>query len=315
MDFLKLADANLNHCYFVLMKNQPKIDEIRDWWNRNSYSYGINSEDKYRDTGIPQSENDSQLFAEYERKYMKHLKESIDANGRPAGRFIPYDEIFGRDVLDVACGLGWASINLSRAGAKVTGIDLTPNALNFAGRYSRSQNLEIEFIEMSAEKLDFQDSRFDFVLGWGFLMHTESPATALNELIRVCKPGGKVVIYFYYKHSVSFWFNIFLLRGVFLGQLFRYRGSFLKLVSRNTDGDSFGGNMRTEVLSRSWFNRNLTKPEAVNLEFRGWGPPSLLNNFPSRKLPLGKLLPLSLKVAVSNRFGFGHILTIHKINQ
>jgi SAM-dependent methyltransferase len=166
---------------------------------------------------------------------------------------------------------------------------------------------------MSAEKIEFGDSRFDFVLGWGFLMHTENPEVALNELIRVCKPGGKVVLYFYYKHSVTFWFNIFLLRGVLLGQLIRYRGNILKLVSRNTDGDSFGGNVRTDVLSRSWFRNNISKIEEVDLEFQGWGPPSLLDNFPLRKLPLGRLFPLPLKIAISNRFGFGHILTIQKV--
>jgi 2-polyprenyl-3-methyl-5-hydroxy-6-metoxy-1,4-benzoquinol methylase len=295
------------------MKNQPKIEEIRDWWNSNSYSYGINSQSKYRDTGIPNSDNVLQIIAEYERKYLKHLKESCDSKGRPAGSFIPYDDVFGKEVLDVACGLGWASINLARAGANVTGIDLTPNALSFARKYSQSQNLEIQFNEMSAEKIEFGDSRFDFVLGWGFLMHTENPEVALNELIRVCKPGGKVVLYFYYKHSVTFWFNIFLLRGVLLGQLIRYRGNILKLVSRNTDGDSFGGNVRTDVLSRSWFRNNISKIEEVDLEFQGWGPPSLLDNFPLRKLPLGRLFPLPLKIAISNRFGFGHILTIQKV--
>jgi len=296
------------------MKQKPRIEEIRDWWNRNSYSYGINSQGKYRDTGIPLTKEESQVYGDYERKYRKHLMESFDSKNRPAGKFIPYEELSGKKVLDVACGLGWASINLARAGGIVTAVDLTSNAIKFAQNYAAQDGLEIEFIQMSAEELRFESSSFDFVLGWGFLMHTENPEIALNELIRVCKPGGQVVLYFYYKHSVSFWFNIFFLRGILLGQLFRFRGDVLRLVSRNTDGDTFGGNARTDVLTREWFRKNIRESQKVTLEFKGWGPPSLLDNFPIRKLPLGKLLPYPFKELISNRFGFGHILTIHKIS-
>ena len=253
------------------------------------------------------------MFKEYERKYRKHLKESFDSQNRPAGQFIPYDDLTGKKVLDVACGLGWASINLSRAGAEVTGVDLTPNALKFAAEYAKTEGLDVEFKEMSAEKLDFETSSFDFVLGWGFLMHTENPSVALNELIRVCKPGGEVVLYFYYKHSVSFWFNIFFLRGLLMGQLFKYKGDMLKLVSRNTDGDTFGGNVRTEVLPRKWFRNQIGQSNDHVLIFQGWGPPSLLDNFPIRKLPLGKAIPKKIKSEWSKRFGFGHILTIQKM--
>jgi 2-polyprenyl-3-methyl-5-hydroxy-6-metoxy-1,4-benzoquinol methylase len=294
------------------MKEKVKLEDIKNWWNTNSYSYGINSGEKYKDTGIPEIQDHGKIFTEYERKYRKHLSESFDKEFRPAGQFIPFEKLSGKSVLDVAAGLGWASINMARAGADVIGIDLTPNAVEFAANYATYEGLQIEFLEMSAEELDFKDSSFDFVLGWGFLMHTENPPIALNELIRVCRPGGEIVIYFYYKHSITFWFNIFLLRGIIKGQLIRFKGDVLKLVSRNTDGDSFGGNMRTEVLSRNWFYRNLKDNSEVELTFKGWGPPSLIDNFPVSKLPLGKLLPYKIKKLWSERFGFGHILTIYK---
>ncbi len=296
------------------MKEKIKIEDIRNWWNNNSYSYGINSTAGYKDTGIPKFLEEEKAFTEYERKYRKHLVESFDQKGRPAGKFIPYDDLNGKNVLDVASGLGWASINMARSGAIVTGIDLTPNAISFSERYAKSEGLRINFIEMSAEELKFDDSCFDFVLGWGFLMHTENPEVALNELIRVCRPGGKVVLYFYYMHSVTFWFNIFFLRGLLKGQLIKYRGSLLKLVSRNTDGDSFGGNMRTEVLSRKWFRNHIDGFYNVEIIFQGWGPPSLLNNFPISKVPLGRFMPYKFKKIFSDRFGFGHILTINRLN-
>jgi hypothetical protein len=54
------------------------ISEIRKWWNDNSYSYGLSSDSKYKDVGIPDRDTDF-LIAEYERKYNKHLSESIDS--------------------------------------------------------------------------------------------------------------------------------------------------------------------------------------------------------------------------------------------
>jgi 2-polyprenyl-3-methyl-5-hydroxy-6-metoxy-1,4-benzoquinol methylase len=294
------------------MNNNVSLQDIKLWWNNNSYSYGINSNENYKDVGIPQGSIVS-LITEYERKYKKHLIESYDDHNRIGGLFIPYDSIKDSDVLDVACGLGWASINLALNGCNVQAVDLTPNAVSFVKDYAKLKNLDIAVSEMSAEELKFQNNSFDFVLGWGFIMHTENPELALNELIRVVKPGGKVVIYFYYKHSITYWWNIFFLRGILMGYLIKYRGNTLKLVSRFTDGQSFGGNSKTLVLTRSWFDKNVNEPHNVKISFTGWGPPSLINNFPISKLPAGRLLPLKLKKYISRYFGFGHICIIQKL--
>jgi 2-polyprenyl-3-methyl-5-hydroxy-6-metoxy-1,4-benzoquinol methylase len=293
------------------MVKSVSLQEIKLWWNNNSYSYGINSKEKYKDVGIPQGPI-GPLIIEYERKYKKHLNESCDDQNRVGGLFIPYDSIKGGDVLDVACGLGWASINLALNGCKVQAIDLTPNAVSFVKDYAMFKSLNISVSEMSAEELKFETESFDFVLGWGFIMHTENPEIALNELIRVVKPGGKIVIYFYYKHSISYWWNIFFLRGILMGYLLKYRCDTTKLVSRFTDGQSFGGNSKTLVLTRSWFDKNVNDSNNVKMSFSGWGPPSLIDSFPISKIPLGKLLPNKFKKIISRRFGFGHICTIQK---
>jgi 2-polyprenyl-3-methyl-5-hydroxy-6-metoxy-1,4-benzoquinol methylase len=302
----------LNQICKEVAVDKISIQDIREWWNANSYSYGVKSKEKYQDVGVLKGLVESE-FIEYERKYMKHLKESFDNENRPAGLFIPYDSIKDLYVLDVACGLGWASINLALNGCKVTSIDLTPNAISFLKRYAEYKNLNISVSEMSAEELNFQSNSFDFVLGWGFIMHTENPKIALNELIRVVKPGGKVVIYFYNKHSISYWFNIFFLRGILLGYLLKYQGNTLKLVSRFTDGQSLGGNSKTLVLTRSWFKKNVNSPDNVKISFIGWGPPSLIDSFPISRLQFGKFLPMRIKKLISRRFGFGHICTIQKL--
>jgi ubiquinone/menaquinone biosynthesis C-methylase UbiE len=201
---------------------------------------------------------------------------------------------------------------MARAGAEVTSIDLTENAVVYTRKYAAFEKLKVDVQEMSAEQITFPDNTFDFVLGWGFLMHTEYPEIALRELVRVTKPGGRVTLYFYYKHSITYWWHIFFMRGVLKAQLIRYRGNRIRLVSRNTDGNSFGGNAKTDVLTRKWFKQVLSGIPNLETSFEGWGPPQLIDTFPMSGLPLGKFIPEWIKILWSNRFGFGHIVHMRK---
>src|SRR5262249_44051551 len=70
----------------------------------------------------------------------------------------------GDRLLDVACGTGVVSITAARMGAKVTGLDLTPELLQRARENARLSQVEVEFHEGDAESLTFADSSFDVVL-------------------------------------------------------------------------------------------------------------------------------------------------------
>ena len=70
----------------------------------------------------------------------------------------------GEDVLDVACGTGNATIPAAQAGARVTGLDLTPKLLEIARTRAGDQGLEIDLVEGDAEELPFPDASFDVVL-------------------------------------------------------------------------------------------------------------------------------------------------------
>ena len=61
----------------------------------------------------------------------------------------------GAELLDVATGSGNAAIAAARAGAKVTGLDLTPELLDVARRRAADAALEISFVEGNAEELPF----------------------------------------------------------------------------------------------------------------------------------------------------------------
>jgi SAM-dependent methyltransferase len=70
----------------------------------------------------------------------------------------------GQDVLDVACGTGNAAIPAARAGARVTGLDLTPEMLAAARARGEAAAVAVEWVEGDAEDLPFGDQSFDLIL-------------------------------------------------------------------------------------------------------------------------------------------------------
>jgi SAM-dependent methyltransferase len=100
----------------------------------------------------------------------------------------------GEAVLDVACGTGNASLPAARAGARVTGLDLTPELLARARALAAGEGLDVAFVEGDAEALPFEDASFDRVLSSFGVMFAPRHEVAAAELARVCAPGGMVVL-------------------------------------------------------------------------------------------------------------------------
>lgn len=100
----------------------------------------------------------------------------------------------GTRVLDVACGAGQTAIPMSRAGAKVTGIDIAPNLIEQARARARAENLDARFDEGDAEMLPYPDGSFDIVLSLIGAMFAPRPELVAAELKRVCRPGGKIIM-------------------------------------------------------------------------------------------------------------------------
>jgi SAM-dependent methyltransferase len=100
----------------------------------------------------------------------------------------------GMTVLDVATGAGNAALPAARAGARVTGLDLTPELLDDARRHAAEEELEIDWVQGDAEALPFDDASFDRVLSTIGVMFAPRQQVAAAELARVCKPGGSVVL-------------------------------------------------------------------------------------------------------------------------
>ena len=111
----------------------------------------------------------------------------------PAGRLVRYAGVTaGQRVLDVACGTGVVAVTAARLGAKVTGLDLTPELLERARENARLANVTIDFHEGDAEQLPFADGEFDVVLSQYGHMFAPRPDVVVAEMLRVLKRGGAI---------------------------------------------------------------------------------------------------------------------------
>jgi SAM-dependent methyltransferase len=98
----------------------------------------------------------------------------------------------GEDVLDVACGTGNAAVRAAAAGARVVGLDLTPELLALARGVAAEAGVSVEWVEGDAEALPFADASFDAVLSiFGCMFAPRHEATA-GEIARVLRPGGRI---------------------------------------------------------------------------------------------------------------------------
>ncbi|MGC2203784.1 MAG: class I SAM-dependent methyltransferase [Stellaceae bacterium] len=98
------------------------------------------------------------------------------------------------DALDVGCGTGFLSLELAARGHRVTGIDFAPAMLAEARRKSAERGFSIRFEEGDAENLPFAAASFDLVVSRHLLWTLPHPEAAIDEWIRVLRPGGRLAI-------------------------------------------------------------------------------------------------------------------------
>lgn len=100
----------------------------------------------------------------------------------------------GTRMLDVACGAGQIAIPAARAGVKVTGVDIASNLIAQATQRAQAEGADATFQEGDAEALPFPDASFDLVVSLIGAMFAPRPDLVASELLRVCRPGGRIVM-------------------------------------------------------------------------------------------------------------------------
>ena len=101
----------------------------------------------------------------------------------------------GMRVLDLGCGPGLYATRLARRGLHVTGVDISGHSLEYARRYARDHNLQIEYVESDFLQLEYANE-FDVVLqifGEVVTLSPEQRDRLLRNTRQALKPGGRLV--------------------------------------------------------------------------------------------------------------------------
>ncbi len=99
----------------------------------------------------------------------------------------------GERILDLAAGTASSSASLARSGAAVVAADFSPGMLA-EGRRRHGHLPNLSFVEADAMALPFDDDAFDAVTMSYGLRNVQEPKKAIAELLRVTRPGGRLVI-------------------------------------------------------------------------------------------------------------------------
>lgn len=131
-----------------------------------------------------------------------------------------FDQWRDKRLLEVGCGLGTDLLQFARGGAHVCGLDLTLNGASLTKKRLEMYGFRGYVSVGDSESLPYADNAFDFVYSWGVIHHTPDTETAAREIVRVCKPGGRVLVMVYHRYSLlalQSWIHY----GLFRGQPFR----------------------------------------------------------------------------------------------
>src|SRR5206468_3021479 len=101
----------------------------------------------------------------------------------------------GIDALDAGCGTGFLSFELAARGHHVIGVDFAPSMIAEARRKAAELGVSsVRFEEADAEQLPFTPASFDLVISRHLLWTLPHPEAAVDEWIRVLRPGGRLVV-------------------------------------------------------------------------------------------------------------------------
>lgn len=140
---------------------------------------------------------DSERASRYDAWFATPLGRAMDAAEARAVLGLA-DPQPGERALDVGCGTGIYTRRLAERGAAVTGLDSDREMLAAA----RVKVPQATFVEGDATALPFADDSFDLSLAVTLLCFVEEPQVAVAELVRVTRPGGRIVLAELGRHSL-----------------------------------------------------------------------------------------------------------------
>ncbi|OGY90836.1 MAG: hypothetical protein A3H70_03845 [Candidatus Komeilibacteria bacterium RIFCSPLOWO2_02_FULL_48_11] len=264
-------------------ENEELNKKVTNWWNDNPFTYNPLEQKEIKP--------DAAFFREVDRKFIKWTPWG-QRDSRPLSAVIDYESLVGQRVLDIAIGTGWSTEQFARVGADVSAIDITPKAVELAKTRFTIFGLPATDIRVAdAQVLPWPDNTFDYVLAWGCLMHMPNTEQAISEIYRVLKPGGRMAGMMYNKHSLHWWWYIWLSKGILRGRLLRMTKQ--QLANRYTDGVYQGGNQLTKFYSSRQIRRMFGRFSQCRVSIHD--TTTAIDHWPHHCLSLGRFLPAKIR--------------------
>lgn len=180
-------------------------------------------------SGIVVEPGTPEFFQAFDRMREAPECEPWDFSNRIHG----YDRAAGKRVLDVGCGNGYVLSQYARHGAEVHGVDLTETALTLSRRRFALRGLKGDFRLTDGDHLPYPDDYFDIACSMGVLHHVDNPQPMIQEMWRVLRPGGEIILMLYHRYSYKY-FVILPLKRLLLP---KYRGKSQSEACNMNDGE------------------------------------------------------------------------------
>jgi ubiquinone/menaquinone biosynthesis C-methylase UbiE len=205
----------------------------------------------------------------------------------------------GTRVLDVASGHGNTALAAARRWCDVTAIDYVPELLARGRERAAAERLAVSFQEGDAEAIAFPDDSFDVVLSTLGVMFAPNQEQAASELLRVCRPGGKI--------GLANWTP-----NGFIGEMFRAIGRNVPPPAGLKPPSLWG----TEERLRELFGHRVSSLQTIrrNYFFRYRSPRHWLDVFRGYYGPMLKAFE-SLDPAGRERLAADLLEVAHRFNQ
>ncbi len=169
------------------MNKQELLTRIAEYWDEHIHDLAITTQS----VGSP---GFFQQLDEYRFDKLNYLPRLVD-----------FSSFQGKKVLEVGCGAGIDLVHFARAGAVVTGIDLSKIAIDLARKNIGQNRLAADLIVMNGESMQFNEDSFDVVYAHGVLQYTADTKGMIAEIHRVLKPDGEAILMVYNRNS---WLNL-----------------------------------------------------------------------------------------------------------
>lgn len=175
--------------------------------------------------------------------------EAMERSRYKADDFMPemirFERARGLSVLEVGCGIGTDLVQFAKHGAAVVGVDLTIAGARLAHANLSANRQPGSTLVADGEALPLGSNSFDLVYSWGVIHHTPDTERAALEMVRVAKPGGRVIVMVYNRRSLfalQAWIVYGLLRG-------KPRQSPSQVISQHLESPGTKAFVKSELLA------------------------------------------------------------------